>query len=100
MKLDRWLKLTGISQTELSAMVGCSVSTINRHIKHGRVLDPEVIVRIFFVTMGAVRPDDFYDLDNMPPEIAALMNSAKAHKIRAASRQVTQTITNPSVSPA
>jgi len=77
MKLGQWLKLVGMKQTELSELVGCSVSTINRHIKHGRVLDPEVVVRVYYITMGAVRPDDFYDLDNVPPEIKMLIEPAK-----------------------
>jgi len=77
MKLGQWLKLVGMKQTELSELVGCSVSTVNRHIKHGRILDPEVVVRVYFITMGAVRPDDFYDLDNVPPEVKALAEPAK-----------------------
>lgn len=77
MKLGQWLKLVGMKQTELSELVGCSVSTINRHIKHGRVLDPEVVVRVYYITMGAVRPDDFYDLDNVPPEVKTLIEPAK-----------------------
>ena len=88
MKLHQWLELTGMSQTELSALVGYSVSTINRHLKHGRVLDPKVIVRIFFITMGAVRPDDFYDLENVPPDIAQLMKGTKVEELRALTSRV------------
>jgi DNA-binding transcriptional regulator YdaS (Cro superfamily) len=88
MKLKRWLKLVGMKQTELAKLVGCSVATINRHIKHGRILDPEVVVRVYFITTGAVRPDDFYDLENIPPEIDALLNSAQAGKLRAPARQI------------
>ena len=82
MKLHQWLELTGMTQTELSALVGYSASTINRHLKHGRILDPKVIVRIFFITMGAVRPDDFYDLDTMPPDIAQMMKGTKVQELR------------------
>jgi hypothetical protein len=74
MKLHHWLKLVGMKQSELAQMVGCSVSTINRHIKHGRILDPDVVVRIYFITMGAVRPDDYYDLENVPPDVQALLD--------------------------
>ena len=88
MKLHRWLELTEMTQTELSGLVGYSVSTINRHLKHGRVLDPKVIVRIFFITMGAVRPDDFYDLENMPPDIIQLMKSAKSRDLRKANKRI------------
>jgi transcriptional regulator with XRE-family HTH domain len=88
MKLHRWLELTGMTQAELAALVGCSKSTINRHLKHGRVLDPKVIVRVFFIAMGAVRPDDFYDLENMPPDIAQIMKSPKSRELRKANKRI------------
>lgn len=75
MKLHHWLKLVGLKQSELAEMVGCSVSTINRHIKHGRILDPDMVVRIYFITMGAVRPDDYYDLENIPADVRALLDT-------------------------
>jgi len=81
MKLEQWLKLTGMKQKEFCALVGTSRPTINRHIKHGRVLDPELIIRIFFLTMGAVRPDDFYDLVNMPADVANLMTGPRAQEL-------------------
>ena len=88
MKLHRWLELTGMTQAELSALVGSYASTINRHLKHGRVLDPKVIVRIFFITMGAVRPDDFYDLENVPPDIVQYMKSGKSRGLREANKKI------------
>lgn len=69
MKLQQWLKLKNMSQTELARLAKTSVSTISRHIKHGRVLDPKVIIRIFFITLGAVHPDDFYNLENCPADL-------------------------------
>ena len=69
MKLHQWLKFKKMTQTELANLAKTSVSTINRHLKHGRVLDPKVIIRIFFITLGAVRPDDFYNLENCPADL-------------------------------
>ena len=69
MKLKQWLKLKKMSQSQLARLAKTSTSTINRHITHGRVLDPKIIIRIFFITMGAVRPDDFYDLETCPPDL-------------------------------
>jgi hypothetical protein len=77
MKLKQWLLMTGMKQNELAQLVGVSKSTINRVIVHGRVLDPEVIIRIYFITFGAVRPDDFYDLESVPSDIQALFRSGK-----------------------
>jgi hypothetical protein len=87
MKLKRWLKLVGMKQTELSAIVSCPISSISRHIRHGRVLTPEVVVRIYFLTQGEVRPDDFYDLDTIPPDIKKLLKAAKAARHRLSLRQ-------------
>ncbi len=81
MKLIEWLKLTGMTQKEFSTLAGVPRPTINRHVKHGRVLDPEIITRIYFITMGAVRPDDFYDLANMPADVATLMTGPKAKQL-------------------
>jgi plasmid maintenance system antidote protein VapI len=77
MKLKQWLLMTGMKQNELAQLVGVSKSTINRVIVHGRVIDPEVIIRIYFITFGAVRPDDFYNLQSVPPDIQALFKSGK-----------------------
>lgn len=69
MKLKQWLKLKRMSQSQLARLAGTSTSTINRHITHGRVLDPKIITRIYHITTGAVRPDDFYDLESCPPDL-------------------------------
>lgn len=71
-----------MTQVELAAFLGTSKSTLNRHINHGRVLAPKLVIRIFFVTLGAVRPDDFYDLNTMPREIEELMKGPKAKELR------------------
>lgn len=82
MKLHLWMKLTKMSQTELAVLARTSVSTINRHLKHGRVLDPKVVTRIYFITFGAVRPDDFYDLTTAPADLEQLMTGLKSHQLQ------------------
>ena len=69
--------MTGMKQNELAKLVGCSKSTINRVIVHKRILDPNVITRIYFITLGAVRPDDYYDLETVPADIQTLYDSGK-----------------------
>lgn len=86
MKLQQWLKIKKMSQTELAALAKTSVSTINRHLKHGRVLDPKVIIRIFFITLGAVRPDDFYDLETCPADLEAYLLGQHERRARAEER--------------
>lgn len=70
MKLHQWLKLNQeMTQTKLAGLAGCSISMINRHLLHGRVLPHEVIRRIYFITHGSVRPDDFYSLEICPDDL-------------------------------
>lgn len=83
MKLHQWLTLRKMSQTELARLANTSISTINRHLKHGRVLDPKVIVRIFFITLGAVRPNDFYDLENCPADLQHFLLSQHSKRAQA-----------------
>lgn len=46
---------------------------------------PDVVIRIFFITSGAVSPNDFYDLETMPPDIEALLDpqNPRHKKLRA-----------------
>lgn len=67
-----------MSQTELARLAKISIPTINRHLKQGRVLSPKIVVRIFFISLGAVRPDDFYDLETCPPDLRPYLISQKA----------------------
>jgi len=87
MKLHQWMTLTDINQTQLADLVGCSIASVSRHLNKGSLLDAQTVIRIFFITMGAVRPDDFYDLYTMPPEIEQLMKSKKARKLKVMHRK-------------
>lgn len=79
MKLHHWLKLNPkMTQTKLARLAGCSIAMINRHLLHGRMLPPEVVFRLYFITHGSVRPDDFYDLENCPADLRELFYGAVA----------------------
>jgi hypothetical protein len=70
MKLHHWLKLNPkMTQTKLANLAGCSIAMINRNVLYGRDLPPEVKRRVFFITHGSVRPDDFYDLNHCPDDL-------------------------------
>jgi len=69
MKLKEWLTLSGTSQTDLARAVAAPVSSINRILKGQKIPTHDLAVRIYFVTHGAVQPNDFYDLREAPPEI-------------------------------
>lgn len=73
MKLKDWLTLSRTSQTDLACKVGTNVSTINRVLKGGKIPTHDIVVRIYFVTLGAVQPNDFYDLASIPPEMGPVL---------------------------
>jgi transcriptional regulator with XRE-family HTH domain len=76
MKLKEWLTLSGTSQTELARAVAVPVSTINRLLRGRKIPTHDVAVRIYFVTLGAVQPNDFFDLDTVPPEVRPALVAA------------------------
>ena len=80
MKLQHWISIKRISQTLVARLGGTSASSINRHILHGRTLDHEVMRRMYFLSQGAVQPNDFFDLENCPPDLQEIFYGPKARK--------------------
>lgn len=73
MKLKEWLTLSGTSQTDFARTVAAPVSSINRILKGQKIPTHDLAVRIYFVTHGAVQPNDFYDLSEAPPEVRSAL---------------------------
>ena len=73
MKLKEWLTLSGTSQTDFARAVASPISTINRMLKGQKIPTHDLAVRIYFVTHGAVQPNDFYDLSVVPPEVRPVL---------------------------
>lgn len=69
MKLKEWLILRGLSQSDFARMVTAPVSSINRILKGQKIPMHDLAVRIYFVTHGAVQPNDYYNLTEVPPEV-------------------------------
>lgn len=63
MKLKKWRKSADITLTQLAADVGVSDITIGRYERGERIPRPKIMARIVRLTDGAVRPDDFYDIE-------------------------------------
>lgn len=72
MKLGDFLKNNDLTQAEFAAWVGIDQSAVAKYVG-GRIPREEVMRRIFKVTNGAVRADDFYDL---PTKAAARRTAA------------------------
>jgi hypothetical protein len=46
---------------------------MTRILKHGQLPQPEEMVKIYWISFGAVRPDDFYDIASVPAELRYLL---------------------------
>jgi hypothetical protein len=69
MKLHQWISIKKVTQTAVAGLLGKSVSQLNRHLTHNRNLDHESIRRLYFISHGAVQPNDFFDLENCPEDL-------------------------------
>lgn len=73
MKLVQWRKGAAITQDALAELLGCSqpyVSQIERSMDP-TIPRPDLMVKIFLITQGAVSPNDFYDLPVLDLRAAA-----------------------------
>lgn len=61
MGLDEYLKREGVGRREFAGRIGAAPPSVTRYC-NGRVPEPEVVVRIYVETAGAVQPNDFYPL--------------------------------------
>jgi hypothetical protein len=80
MKLQQWIKITGIRQTQLAQLLGASNQRMTRIIKYGLIPHPDEMVKFFWISFGAVRPDDFYDLTAVPAELQHLLDAPKKRR--------------------
>ena len=69
MKIDQWMKVKGVSKKDLSVLLKRHLSRIGLHLNHGTPLGHEAIRRLYFITHGAVQPNDFFDLENCPEDL-------------------------------
>lgn len=60
MKLNDFLRLTGMSARQFAKGIGVTPQSMSRYLHHGRVPRSQVMQRIYTVTQGAVTPNDFY----------------------------------------
>lgn len=68
MRLVKWRKSRGLTQADLAAKLGVTqpyVSSMERAINPA-VPGPPVMIALYELTGGAVQPNDFYDLPDLP----------------------------------
>ena len=65
--LKSYLDKNKISYGAFATRIGVGRSSVYRYAAGVRVPEPDVMIRIYLVTNGAVEPNSFYDL----PDLAA-----------------------------
>lgn len=80
MKLQQWIQLTGIKKTALARLMGISNQRMTRILKHGSIPHYDEMVRFYWISFGAVRPDDWYDLANVPADLKFLLEPVPRRK--------------------
>lgn len=59
MRLGDWLKAKNKNASEFAPLIGVGVSAVTRYVNGDRVPRPEIMVKIFEETGGAVTANDF-----------------------------------------
>ena len=69
MKPQQWIQRTGAKKTVLAQLMGISNQRMTRILKHGLPPRPEEVVKFYWISLGAVRPQDWYDLAKVPADL-------------------------------
>ena len=73
MKLHAWMKISGMKQARLARLAGISNQRVTRILRHGLIPHPDEMVSFYWITLGAVRPEDFYDLGTCPADLKVIL---------------------------
>lgn len=65
MELQQYLREHNVKPSDFAQEIGVRRGAIWRY-GQGRIPSPEIMVRIYYATNGAVTPNDFYDLGPTP----------------------------------
>lgn len=80
MKPHQWIQLTGIKKSAMARLMGISNQRMTRILKHGLIPHHDEMVKFYWISFGAVRPEDWYDLGNVPAEIKHLLEPQPRRK--------------------
>lgn len=74
MKLESWMILKELKASELARLLRISQAHIHKYLYEKSIPKPEVMKRIFVITLGSVTANDFYELSSELLEKEALKN--------------------------
>ncbi len=67
MKLAEYIDLNAIDKREFACLIGVTVVSLNRYLSGERRPEWPVLAVIRKVTGGQVTPNDFLEVDDLPP---------------------------------
>ncbi len=73
MKLATYLATNAVTQKDFAEQIGEKQPIINLYCRRKRIPRPDVMLKIFKATNGAVTPNDFYDICGDDANVPALI---------------------------
>ena len=64
----------------MARLMGISNQRMTRILKHGLIPHHDEIVKFYWISFGAVRPEDWYDLTNVPADLQYLLEPQPRRK--------------------
>ena len=64
MRLEIWMQLENVTASELATKLNVPQSYVHRYVYENAIPRRQVMKRLYMLTLGAVRADDFYELDS------------------------------------
>ena len=62
MRLETWLKIKKIKVSAFAKQIGKNRSLVHKYLYEDVIPKRDVMLKIYFITLGAVTADDFYKL--------------------------------------
>ncbi len=69
MNLNEWLKKEGQTKRWFAKKIDVAESTVHRVLKNKWSFTHEIIERVIIATQGEVRPDSFFNIDELVGKI-------------------------------
>jgi hypothetical protein len=82
MKLRAWIELTGTKQQALAKAIGMPYQRLSACVRGESIPHHDEVVKIYWITLGAVRPEDWYEIGAVPKELQSMLQPSKKRKKR------------------
>src|ERR1700722_12281814 len=73
MKLHEWITLTGTKQQALAKAIGMPYQRLSACVRGESIPHHDEVVKIYWITLGAVRPEDWYEIGAVPKKLQRIL---------------------------